>query len=433
MQYTAPRRFRLSQALNNGDRFPRTNWFNSNPVSFLAVVPIAAPCYAVRLGFANDFNVTQTISKASVYPSDAYSGSLDAFTGAGTEVTPTCGAGMPSGTRIFFDGTDDSTLNLSGRCRSLTLPANAENKANSALPSTISWSDWAPCTSLPRADGAKWPLLFVYITVASRGFVSTASNYRNLHETLHRGRLIVGGLRSDTTNVDFADNPGGTTWGPFGTPPLGPWFVLQYLTNIPSIQIVMTGDSLSAAPQSDGISNAVWRAGADLSAERLPIEVLNLGAGGTTWKFYNSIFSRNLAAIQPSIFIPQVISRNGMGGADQMQQLLAMATLNAQAAAALYQCRLIWNIPGCQPSWDGNPAATEGFVDMRARLLSGFKLSGIPVIDAPSAIGDVAGGAPWNYIKSPVVSDDDTHLNAAGTELVVPLATSALKTVIGTG
>lgn len=427
----APRRFRLTQAVNNGDRAARPNFFLSSPASFMTAIPITTPCYAVRLGFANGFNFTQTISKASVYPSDTYSGSLVALSARNVPVVPTDGAGISAGSPIYFDRAGDTALNLSGTNRTLTLPATVANRENSAVPFAISWSDWAPCTSLPRADRRKWPLLFVYITIASNGFVSTSSSYQNLNTTLHRGKLMAGGLRAETNDIDFADNPMDTNWGPFGNPSFGPWFVLQYLTTIPSIQVVITGDSLAAAPQSDGISNFIWRAAADLSSESLPIEVLNLAVGGVTWKVYNPLLSLNAAAIQPSIVIPQVISRNGMGGAAHMQQLLAMANLNAQACSALYGSKVIWSIPGCEPAWDGNKAFSRGFWDMRHRLLDASAISGVPVIDAPAVIGDVAGGAPWNYIPSPAVSDDNTHPNAVGQEMVVPLAKAALKTVIG--
>jgi hypothetical protein len=427
----APRRFRLTQAINNGDRIPRINFFKSNPVSFMAAIPIAAPCYAVRLGFANGFNFAQAIAKASVYPSDTYSGSLTALSARNISVTPTNGKSTSVGSPIFFDGTGDAALNLSGANRCLTLPANASNSDNSAVPFTISWSDWAPCTSLPRADGEKWPLLFIYITITSNSFVSTASSYANLNTTLNRGKWMAGGLRASTSDIDFADNPIDTAWEGWGDPPFGPWFILQYLTVIPSIQIVLTGDSLAAAPQSDGVSNPVWRAAADLSSERLPIEVLNLAVGGATWKVYNPLLSLNAAAIQPSIVIPQVISRNGMGGAADMQQLLAMASLNAQACSAVYGSKVIWSIPGCEPSWDGNQAFSHGFSEMRDRLLDASTISGVPVIDAPAVIGDLAGNAPWNYLTSAAVSDDNTHPNEIGQEMVTPLAKTALKTVIG--
>jgi hypothetical protein len=175
----------------------------------------------------------------------------------------------------------------------------------------------------------------------------------------------------------------------------------------------------------------VWRAAADLSSQRLPIDVLNLAVGGATWKVYNPLLSLNAAAIQPSIVIPQVISRNGMAGTAAMQQLLAMATLNAQSCAALYGSKVIWSIPGCEPSWDGNKEFCQGFWDMRKRLVEASATSGIPMIDAPAAIGDIAGGAPWNYLTSPVVSDDSIHPNADAQEMVTPLAKAALKSVIG--
>jgi len=283
----APRRFRLSQAVNNGDRIPRLNFLSSNPATFMAVVPIAAPCYAVRLGFANGFNFTQTISTASIYPSDSYSHALEVLYGETGPVAPTCASRVVHGSPIYFDGIGDQSLNLNGLNRSLSLPAASANARNAIVPYSITWSDWAPCTSLPRADGGQWPLLFIYITITSRSFVSTASSYLNFNATLNRGKRMVGGLRARTRDIDFADRPTETEWETFGQPPLGPWFIIQYLTTMPSVQIVITGDSLSAAPQTDGISNAIWRAAADLSSERLPIEVLNLAVGAADWRVYN--------------------------------------------------------------------------------------------------------------------------------------------------
>jgi hypothetical protein len=159
--------------------------------------------------------------------------------------------------------------------------------------------------------------------------------------------------------------------------------------------------------------------------------VLNLAVGAVDWGVYSASLSRNAADNQPSIVIPQIISRNGMGGASDMQQLLAMALQNAQACSALYGSALIWNIPGCEPSWDGDATLTHGFTDMRNRLLHAASTSGVPIIDAPSVIGDVAGGAPWNYLPSGIASDDGTHPNATAQELVTPLAVSALKAAIG--
>jgi hypothetical protein len=427
----APRRFRLSLSVCNGLLSGRPDSFGTPPVSFMSAIPIAAPCYAVRLGFANIFSFSHSIASAAVYPSDTYSESLMALATGNTKVVPTNSGKTSTGCPIYFDGIGDTTLNLSGVNRRLTIPGNHCNPKNAPAPYTIVWSDWSPCTSLPRKDGGKWPLLFVYITIESNGFVSTASDYSKFNAALNRGRKIVHGLRAEQNGVDFADNPGETDWKPYGTPPFGPWFVLQYVTTTPSIQIAVTGDSLVTSPLADAISNPVWRAAADLTSSDLAVEVLNLGWGAATWKVYNSLLGPNLAAIQPSIVVPQVISRNSMGGTAQMQQLLAMAMLNAQAASALYGSKLIWNIPGCQPTWNASQHLTEGFVDVRNRLLEASKPGGIPIIDAPSVIGDVTGGAPWNYIASPIVCDDNAHPNAVAQEMVVPLAKDALKIVIG--
>ena len=194
----APRRNRLTKTLGSGllakTGFPG----HLAPLTFLHVIPIEAPCYAVRLGFANCYDLTMAISKASVYPSDSYgaladnnnAGLKDGVPATPYQVVPT---GNAAGCRIYFDheGADVGTISVGGTQRGLTLVADDMNVENKPKGFTIQWSDFAPCTSIPRADGGVQHLLFVYVTISSLSIAQGATAF--FHETnadlvAHRGR-----------------------------------------------------------------------------------------------------------------------------------------------------------------------------------------------------------------------------------------------------
>jgi hypothetical protein len=428
-----PRRNRLTKTLGSG-LIVRTAFPGAMaPLTFLHIIPIEAPCYAVRLGFANCFGLTMAISKASVYASDSYgvladsgkAGLKDATPATPYRVAPTGGAG---GSRVYFDhaGADAGTVNAGGTQRGLTLAADGMNGENKPKGFTIQWSDFTPCTSIPRADGGIQHLLFVYVTVSSYAMVQGATGFfgeTNTDALAHRGRHFWVG-RASTANADYADNPNGTTFRPWVIAPL---FAIQYLTPSPGIQGVLNGDSLTGAPTNDRFSTPLHRAAWDLSTPDLPIEIASMAWGSTGHVGYEVTLRNNMAALRGSFVSYQTISRNDAFVAAGLQLLLAKALANADAFRACYGSAAMWNIAGCIPSADGNPSQIHAFTDMRSRLQALARSSGMPLIDAPSMIGQA--DFPWRY--RPGMSDDESHPNFAAVETVVPMAKAALRQLIG--
>jgi hypothetical protein len=428
-----PRRNRLTKTLGSG-LFAKTEFPGPlAPVTFLHIIPIEAPCYAVRLGFANCYDLTMAISKASVYPSDSYSvlaegdnaGLKDGTHGATYRVAPTGDAG---GCRIYFDhaGADVGTIGVGGAERGLMLGGDGTNVENKPRAFTIQWSDFAPCTSIPRADGGKQHLLFVYVTIASSSMVQGAAgvfDVTNADSLAHRGRHFWLG-RAAGTGADHADNPTATAYRPWAIAPL---FAIQYLTPSMGIQGVLNGDSLTAAPMNDRFSTPLHRAAWDLSTPDLPIEIASMAWGSTGAAGYEVMLRNNMAALRGSFVAYQPISRNDTFNAAGLQLLLAKALANADAFRASYGSATLWNIAGCIPSAEGNPRQTHAFTDMRSRLQALTLSSGVPLIDAPAVIGQP--DSPWLYRAG--MSDDDTHPNFAAAETVVPRATAALRKLIG--
>ncbi|WP_158923691.1 SGNH/GDSL hydrolase family protein [Acidisphaera sp. S103] len=423
----APRRYRLTRNLS-GTLTPRIGVDDPALSTWLFIVPIEAPCHAVRLGFANPYGFTQTIVKASVYPSDSYSDAATALTTPGTAVKPTGGA---PGTRIGWElgnGFDVAAINSRANVRTHILPGVASNRDNAAGPYTIAWSDFCPCTSIPRADGSATPLLFIYVTLGGTDFVGGPTGILafNQDPTAARGRCFYG-LRASTLGKDFADHPEGSRWSPLGEPPFCPALWVQYLTMTPGYQIVQIGDSLSSGPSNDGCSASVWRAAADLSSPRLPIEFCNMAWAGTGTAVYDVLLTNNAASLRPSVVTAQPISRNDGFTTASIEMLIArkLALLDALSS---YGTELIWNIPACS-SLNGNAQQIEIFKAMRHNLLAAGCTAGTPVIDAPAIIGHLAADAPWDY--APGYSDDNLHPNTAGVEAVVAAATAALRQLGG--
>ena len=426
----APRRNRFTQTMGAG----LAQRGSQGTETWLTIVPIEAPCYAVRIGLGNCYNQTMPLSKASVYPSDSYSvltassnaGLTDTVKSTQYAVVPTGGA---PGSPLFWDnaGADVATLNEAGTTRAFTLPAVTANTSNLNQAFTIQWSDWTPCTSIARADGGVQPLLFVYVTLTGT-FASNNGIFEVMNGlTTHRNRYHWQG-QAWATGTDFADNPTGTG---FKSSAFSPLFAIQYLTMVDGVQVVINGDSLSAAPTTDNFSTPLHRASWDLSTPTAPIAVANLAWGGTSSTVYAPLLASNIAAMQPSVVAYQPISRNGpeASSAAGFQMLFAKNMLAASVYGQAYGSRILLNQSGLEPSFDGNSTATTGFVDMRNRALAAAASSDVPFIDAASVIGNVAGAAPWDYLAT--YSDDNTHPNDVGAEAITPLARTALRQLIG--
>jgi hypothetical protein len=425
----APRRNRLTKTLGSG-LFPKLTFPGAlAPLTFLHVIPIEAPCYAVRLGFANCYDLPMAIAKASIYPSDSYSALADGSNAGLKEhaqatayrVVPTGEAG---GCRVWFDhgGADVGTINSGGTQRSLVLSADTTNAENKPKAFTIQWSDFTPCASIPRADGGAQHLLFVYVTIASPTMVQGATGIfaeTNADSEAHRSRHFWAGHAS-ATGADYADNPTGTT---FRARQIAPLFAIQYLTPGLGIQGVLNGDSLTSTPTNDWFTTPLHRAAWDLSTPDLPIEIASMAWGSTGFAGYEVMLRNNMPALRGSFVSYQPISRNDTFTTAGLQLLLAKALGNVDAFRASYGTSAMWNIAGCIPSADGNTRQTDAFTDMRCRLQALARLSGMPLIDAPAVIGQTE--RSWLYRAG--MSDDNTHPNFAAAETVVPLANAVLR------
>jgi hypothetical protein len=428
----APRRALLTKTMGGGIAL-RSNIAGISggglPLTFLYVVPIEAPCYAVRLGFGNCFNSPMAIQSASVWPSDSYSRCLDMQAVNGAENTTGLGptGGAPA-SRITFDnaGRDIPALTEAGSQRYFDMPAIGTNRRNAPQGFTIQWSDFSPCTSVPTvADGLRH-LLFIYVTVASGAISSDICRLRvaNLDPIALRQRFTYRAV-AWAGGIDWSDNPQAVGWKDAGNS-FGPLFCLQYLTANPGIQVVLSGDSLATSPTNDQYSTPLHRAAWDMSSAALPIEVANLAWGGTGWSVYGTLLRDNIAALNPSIVAFQPLSRNDGPGSAKLHLLLARSLLMAEQIKGLCGATALYNSAGCEPSWNGNDNATAAFADLRLRLHALSNVSGAPLIDGPAVLGDPV--APWNYL--PGLSDDNTHPNFAGVEKVVPLAHAALSKLI---
>lgn len=428
----APRRNRLTKTLGSGLTAKTDYPGASAPLTFLHIIPIEAPCYAVRLGFANCFNMAMTITKASVYPSDSYgvladndnAGLKDGKLATLYKVVPT---GHADGSRVYFDhaGADVGTIGVGGNQRSLTLAADRMNAENHRQAFTIQWSDFTPCTSIPRADGGAQHLLFVYVTVGSSSMVQCATanfSATNADPVAHRGRYFWSGC-AQISGVDYADSPGETLFKPWRIAPL---FAIQYLTTSMGIQGVLNGESLTASPADDGFSTPLHRAAWDLSTPDLPVEIASMAWGGTGSACYEVMLRNNMAALRGSFVAYQPMSRNDWFTTAGLQLLLAKSLANADAFRASYGSAALWNIAGCIPTADGDVRQSHAFSDMRARLQALARSSGVPLIDAPAVIG--LPDLPWLYRDG--MSDDGVHPNFAAAEAVVPLARAALRALI---
>jgi hypothetical protein len=402
---------------------------NDTERTWLTILPLESHCFAVRLGFANPFAESMPIMAASIVPSDSYH-PVTGATGPGTS------GGVATGdaprVRVSFDsgGLDGSRIVASGQSKGLIISGDPHNPNNETKAFTIFWSDWVPVRSIPRRDGGSNPLLFIYVAL-QQGSMSTAGFSYPFTFSASKGsrnRSVVS-LRSDLGG-DWTDNASGTCWSGATPAPSGngsqwglsPLFCLQYLSIVPGIQGVISGDSLMCGPggeQGDGFSSAPIRAAYDLSALSRPICVAHMACGGTGSEVYNAALLRNIEALRPSFLVLQPLSRNDGMVQAMLDLLLAKLLATSDLAEAEYGARTIYQgaypIPSVDPANGGSHAQIAAWNNIRG-LLNTMAEAGTPVYDGASLIGDAS--APWLYGRG--LSDDGTHPNDLATEMLTP-------------
>lgn len=433
-----PKRNRLTKTLGSG--ISANSGLIAATQTFLLIVPIEAPCVAARIGILHPYNYTQQVLSASIYPSSNYhnSAQLNLQANSNVVVNPQGGA---AGTRLYWDaafasgtgaaGSDQPGINLAGTHRSFTFPATASNSGNVPLGAPIWWSDFGQVTSIPRDDGGVQHLLFVYVTFAAGGM-----SYRTVQWGQFNGKPAYRGrdhhsFWAHNNGVDYADNPTAAAWGCVGgyTGTDGvsygldwtPLYAVQYVTPTAGIQVAAMGDSIPAAPTTDGFSSAIQRSCWDLSTPANPIEYASLAWGGTTQSVYLPLSTLNMNAIQPSLFGIQGVSRNDLTSSFEPVLAQNLATLAPYVGSL--GMRLFSHMLGAEPSFDGNAPVDAAYVEMYFRLQALAAAGSLPLLDGLQAIAN-QNGAPWDYL--PGFSDDNTHPNAVGSEASVPAVKAAL-------
>ena len=397
-----------------------------------------SPPTAIRIGFANPFNLTTRIASCSVWSSSSWSDCDLEYARPSSDLSifPTGGA-VERKFYFAFGGSDNSQVNNGAggfaTTRSFVLPPNVAGGVNAAAGYTMRWTDWAPApAALTRIDGGVQPIYFFYVTLAEGGAstVSSPSNsslaHYNSAAVASQGRFMYA-ARAWTTGTDYADNPRGTRWT--GNGRRMPIVAIQYIPQKPGVQIALNGDSLTCAPTPDAMSSPLLRAAMSLSTPALPFEVANMGWWGTPSRVYIPVLRNNAEAIKPSIFVPQLISRNDGSTSVAMREVIRkhLISLDSLQRNGATRCQLIWNSCGCEPSYDRNSDATSCFVAIRNAMNAAAAAGGPPVIDAPSVVGNVP-SAPWDYLLG--MSDDNSHPNYMGAAAITPLALAALKQVL---
>ena len=402
------------------------------PETMMLVCPAEAPFTAIRIGVANPFNITMEIQSAVAYPSDSYG--LCAAMQAAAGRTNTIGLGPTggaSGSTLYWDnlGSDVPPLGRSGSKIGTILPSNTANQRNAVVPTCFRWSDRAPCLSIPRVDGGTRPLVFIYVTISSTS-MATGGNGNfvafNKDRAANRGRQWYSGQAWHDNKGDYTRKPTAAGWKTLDQ--ANPIVAVEFTYATPGVQIVTIGDSLNSATGLDGYSSHLWRAAMDLSTPALPIHVACLAYANEGSATSCEMLRMNLDDINPGILAMQVITRNDGSNDRGMRQAIARQLAMAEECKARFGTALLATAPGCEPSYEGDPGATAAFVAIRNEWRASAAAGGIPFIDGPSVIGDTA--AAWNYVANPSVTTDGTHPNSAGIELTVPLARTALSSML---
>lgn len=244
-------------------------------------VALACPFDAIRIGIPN----MHTASVANVLAAVGVTNALGAWsaspptlnnTGAATAASPT-----PSETVSAAGAWRNFTFNGAA---SATLPAAVD--ATNLVPS-ITWSDWAPVSSVPRTDGGVFPLVDIRLFIpAAAGSITVgwtgASN--SAWAVAGRDDLYTGGraYRSWNQDTDAVTTPANFT-ATTTTPTVIPIYI-QYRSRQPALTVLSLGDSIyeGTAGSTYPANNFVFKSVVALHSQSVPLEYCSANAAGAT-------------------------------------------------------------------------------------------------------------------------------------------------------
>jgi hypothetical protein len=173
-------------------------------------------------------------------------------------------------------------------------------------------SDWAPCSSVPRADGGTRPLLLIRIYMPGDAThtwtwfgVPTSGSFQDgsaFQIQACRGRILQAAYSfSDNIavlNDSFAFGAGTVKM---------PWFFVQVRSRQGGMTVMNVGDSITEDTYvADTVSSWGHRAACDASSITQPVQSINVGFSGQTSQQYWKLARNILTVIKPDVltYIP---------------------------------------------------------------------------------------------------------------------------------
>jgi len=368
-----------------------------------ATFPNAATMYVIGPGIP--VNATATVTNGTTV-------TLSANATASASVSLQF-ANMAAECKLYYDnlGAAADTINTAGVSRTLTIAGNPASPNHASQAYTMQWSDFAPCTSVPRADGQTTNIMALYITFGASAtdsfgyFASIISSYSNNIAPSFANRFVNVGI-SWNANIDATDSP--TATAGFKGWDITPAIAVQYLTDARGWNILQVGDSISTAPPEDGFSTPVKRACMTLSTPLAPCEWSSVAWGGTASAVYAEALRNNMTTLAPSAIVGQPVSRNDPLGATLASYQMLMARLQSYTQKADARLGLLGVFPFTTTA-DASAITQADNATMRARLAAisktcqpgtgGQTCPMVPVLDPiPLLSRSVLGGNAWDYL-----------------------------------
>ena len=239
--------------------------------------------------------------------------------------------------RPVVSGTEYSTLDAAEQYgwKSVTWAgaSSVTPAAGTATAPTVVSSDWIPLRSVPRSDGAAFPLVHVRIN-----FTGGTSSYTGTDASMNTATAANGGFifqcgwGSDASSLyvtaPAANNPSGAQNR--NTPAIG----VQFRTRKPGIAIIGIGDSLTqcGAVVADGFSSWGWRAAAAISAAGLPCGFVNNGVASQDASVFSAAGTNAITKWGANVVTCQSFSPNGPGTPPFNTDALMRYSVQQQAA-----------------------------------------------------------------------------------------------------
>ena len=303
--------------------------------------------------------------------------------------------------------------------------------AGTAIAPSVLISDWLPLASVPRADGAAFPLALIRLSVL--GGTSNFSSATNtgpgmeIPDASNGGLILQARWESDATGVTVsAPATNHLSASNAATPTIG----IEFRCNKPGITIMGIGDSLT---QQTTVSPSVydtmgWRTAARISALGVPCGYVNHGMSGqaslaftnaglaaiTNW-LPNAVFVQG-GSPNDGAFSTDAFMRNGI----QKMNSYAQGVLVAAAAENAVQMITTW-----LPCSSGIIPAESQDVMRRVNntAIRALANNRVFVLDWDALVSD--GGAPARIAAQ--YQFDATHPNATAIELQAQQLTDVVK------